>query len=80
MGRHTSTQKLPDALTFGGSQVQLMKVARVLSDQMSVTQETSKDIASWLGATYLPVGATSEDFGEIPMPAARSVLSSRPNV
>ena len=85
MGRHTSTQKLRDALTFGGSQVQLMKVARillprVLSDQMSVTQETSKDIASWLGATYLPVGATSEDFGEIPMPAARSVLSSRPNV
>ena len=53
MGRHTSTQKLHNALTFGGSQVQLMKVARillprVLSDQMSVTQETSKDIASWV--------------------------------
>ena len=74
MGQHTSTQKLwhSCALTFGGSRVQLMKVAkillpRVLSDQMSVTQETS----TLVDATY------SIGFEGIPMPAPRSLLTDQ---
>ena len=77
MGRHTSTQKL--RLTFGGSPVQLIKVAgillpRVLSDQMSVAWETSEDI----GRHH----TTSTDGGEILINAGNQVNANRqwPNV
>ena len=70
MRRHTSTQKLLVALP----PVQLIKVAgilllRVLSDQMSVAWETSKDIGRY--------HTTSTDGGEILINAGNQVNANR---